>query len=73
MPNSTSTKARPGIVALWKDARTGTKELELPSGASALMLNLSVEYDQEWTADGRGDEGWSGYPTLSAVHPISLN
>jgi hypothetical protein len=60
------------VVALWKDARTGTKELKLPHGASALMLNLSVEYVEEWTADGRGDNGWSGYPTLSAVHPISV-
>lgn len=58
------------VVALWRDARTGTKEIPLPENSSGLVLHLSVDYDTEWTADGRGDGNWSAYPTLSSVHGI---
>ncbi|WP_263366367.1 hypothetical protein [Edaphobacter bradus] len=59
-------------VALWRDAKNGATELELPEAASALLLNLAVEYHEEWTADGRGDNRNAGYPVLSGVHPIFL-
>jgi hypothetical protein len=52
-------------IALWRDAKTGARELDLPEGAAALVLNLAVEYPEEWTADGRRDNGFSGYPTLA--------
>jgi hypothetical protein len=68
---SSPKESRSNVIALWRD-RKGTKELELSKNESGLLLNLSVEYDTEWTADGRGDGNWSGYPTLSAFHPISL-
>lgn len=42
-------------IALWRDAKNGARELELPQGASALLLNMTVEYHEEWTADGRSD------------------
>lgn len=62
---------RSNVVALWKDARTGkAKELQLPEQADALVLNVTVEYGEEWTADGRGDLGASGYPILAGHHPI---
>ncbi len=68
---SDGTSGKPGVVALWRDSRnTGSRELTLPDDAASLLLNISVDYDTEWTADGRGDNGWSAYPTLSAVHPI---
>lgn len=68
-PISGPNRAR--VVALWKDARTGiTKELELPEGAKALILNITVEYQEEWTVDKRGDGGVSGYPILAGFHPI---
>src|SRR5207253_1966277 len=60
------------IVALWKDAKTGGPfEIELPKGADGVVLTLSGEYFEEWTADGRGDRGTSGYPILTGVHPVS--
>jgi hypothetical protein len=65
-------ESRSSVVALWRDAVYGTKEIELPSNADAVVLNLSVEYKEEWTADGRGDGGTSGYPVLTGSHPISL-
>ncbi|HEV2992317.1 MAG TPA: hypothetical protein VG759_28045 [Candidatus Angelobacter sp.] len=62
---------RNNVIALWKDTRTGrTRELQLPDRASALVLNITVEYGEEWTADGRGDLGVSGYPILAGHHPI---
>jgi hypothetical protein len=68
----TDSKDRSGVVALWRDAKTETKELDLPLGAAGLLLNLSAEYHEEWTADGRGDGLTSGYPVLTGTHPIWL-
>ena len=37
-----------------------------------IVLNLSRQLDQEWSADGRSDDGAAGYPILSGIHPIVL-
>jgi hypothetical protein len=66
-----SGKNRSRVVALWKDAKLGTKELELPHGASGLALNITVQKSEEWTADGRGCRGMSSYPILAGYHPIT--
>lgn len=57
-------------IGLWKDARSNFVELELPKDASGLLLNICTEVVEEWTADGRSDEGVTGYPRLGGVHPI---
>jgi len=62
---------RSGVVALWRDAKTGTTEISLPDKYDAIVLNITVEYYEEWTADGRGDGKSSGYPVLSGYHLIS--
>lgn len=67
MPGS---QDRSGTVAMWRDPLTGTRELDLPRDASALVLNLTVKYEREWTADGRDDGRWSGYPILAGYHSI---
>jgi hypothetical protein len=60
-------------VALWKDAKSGGPiEVVLPDGADAVVLTLSAEFSEEWTADGRSDGGSTGYPVLAGIHPISL-
>jgi hypothetical protein len=60
------------VVALWKDAKTGTPcEITLPRDADAIVLTLSAEYHEEWTADGRSDGGSTGYPILTGIHPVS--
>jgi hypothetical protein len=65
------TAAASGCIALWKDARTGgAKEIVMPSDADAVVLNIAVEYCEEWTADGRGDGGNAGHPFLVGQHPI---
>jgi predicted amidohydrolase len=56
------------VVALWKDAKTGTPtEIELPEAKKGVVLTLSAEYHTEWTADGRADSS-AGYPVLTGVH-----
>ena len=59
-------------VGLWKDARSDFVELELPVGAAGLLLNLCTEVVEEWTADGRSDDGSTGYPRLGGVHAIRV-
>ncbi len=63
---------RSRTIALWRDAKNGAKELDLPEGSSALLLNLSVEHQIERTVDGRGENETGGYPVLSGVHPLYL-
>ena len=62
---------RSGVIALWRDPLTGVRELELRSNEKALLLNLTVRYEREWTADGREDNAWSGYPILAGFHAIT--
>src|SRR5208337_1944867 len=40
------------VVALWKDPNR-RQEIELQPGKSALLLTLTIEEQQEWTADWR--------------------
>lgn len=59
-------------IALWKDAHTGApRELAMPDSADALVLSIVLDAMQEWTADGRGDGGVTGFPILAGVFPIS--
>ena len=69
-PPGRPSKDRSGVVALWRDAKTGTTEISLPDKYDAIVLNITVEYHEEWTADGRGDGKNSGYPVLSGYHLI---
>ena len=48
--------SRSRVVALWKDARSSAAtEIELPDRCDAVVLSLSTEHREEWTADGRSD------------------
>ena len=59
-------------VGLWKDARSDSVELELPTDAAGLLLNICTELVEEWTADGRSDRGTTGYPRLGGVHALRI-
>jgi hypothetical protein len=66
-------QAQSRVVALWKDAKSGEAiQIELPRDAEAIVLSLTVQYFEEWTADGRTDNSATGYPILSGIHPISV-
>ncbi len=69
---------RSRVIALWRDAKFGTREIELPNGHEAVLLTLCCEPEIEHTADGRPRGGsdeerkWGGaYTTvLAGWHPI---
>jgi len=62
-------ESRSRAIALWKDARSkGAQEIELPKGAKGIVLSITKEIGEEFTADGRTDGGVSSYPFLSAIH-----
>ena len=63
--------SRSRVVALWKDRFNGATEIELPPENDAVAVSLSTRYREEFTADGRGDDGSAAFPILSGVHPIS--
>jgi hypothetical protein len=63
---------RSRVIALWKDAENGAKEIELPNGTDGVVLSLSVRFKEEWAADGRSDHKNAGYPILSGIHPVSF-
>ena len=65
-------KAPSRVVALWKQADSAAREIELPVGAEALVLCLSHEQRDQWTADGRHDQANAGHVTLSGVHAVTM-
>jgi hypothetical protein len=68
-PPNIQTKSR--VIALWKDATTADPvQIELPDTSDAVVLSLAVEYSEEWSADGRGDNRKAGYPILTGIHPV---
>jgi hypothetical protein len=69
-PGTETNKSR--VVAIWKDRFGSANEIELPPGCDAIAVSLSIRYDEEFTADGRGDDNNAAYPVLSGVHPIQL-
>jgi hypothetical protein len=67
-PQSGPSRSR--IVAMWKDVFSSATEIELPIGYDAVAISLSIRYEEEYTADGRGDGASAAFPILSGVHPI---
>jgi hypothetical protein len=58
-------------VGLWKDAISGkAREIILEPGAEGVVLSLSRQMEKEWTADGRHDDGSTGYLRLNGMHQV---
>lgn len=64
---------RSKAVALWRDPTGGTTEIELPEGASAIVLSLAREREVEWTADGREHVTEGGRLVLAGCHPVYIS
>jgi hypothetical protein len=62
--------SRSRVVALWKDRGGTSTEIELPAGCGGIVVSLSFQSEEEWTADGRSDHGSAVFPTLSGVHAV---
>ncbi|RMH16819.1 MAG: hypothetical protein D6696_17345, partial [Acidobacteria bacterium] len=63
------------VIALWKDASPhsrGAQEIAIGQGADGVVLNLLVELEEEWTADGRSDCGVAGRPVLVGAYDVKL-
>ena len=58
-------------VALWKDAQSVTREIELPAGSGSLLLTLIPHWAREWAADGRSNFRDASFPVLAGVHCLS--
>jgi hypothetical protein len=58
------------VVALWKDAVSGVREIEMHRGAVGLMLRLRSEDREEFSADGRSDNMKSNHLVLEKVTQI---
>jgi len=41
--------------ALWKDHVTGWQSIDLPEGCEAVLMTISADFREEFTADSRGD------------------
>jgi hypothetical protein len=68
--DATSTEQdRPGI-ALWKEAGSRAKQLELPPNAHALLLNLAFVNQEQIALDGRSDDGTTVGVSLVSDRPI---
>ncbi|MDX1948340.1 MAG: hypothetical protein SFU86_23325 [Pirellulaceae bacterium] len=61
--------AKADAVVLWKDPITGLHEISLPSAdTEGIVLSLSLEEDEQFTADFRSDDKSTTTLTLGGVH-----
>ena len=59
-------------IALWKDGKSETREIELDPDAGGVILTLARRYEEEFTADGRDDEKATAYLMLCDVIQVPL-
>ena len=53
------------VVALWRNGGGGeAKQIRLPESKRGVVLEVNVKERREYTADGRNDNGTTGYPIL---------
>jgi hypothetical protein len=58
-------------IALWKDSKTGDREIELAPDATAVVLTLWADRVEEFTADGRSDGGTAGRLFLGGIVQVA--
>lgn len=59
------------VVGLWKDYKSPQAvQIELPPGKMGVVLSLTRRIEEEFSADGRSDEGATAYLTLTGMHSI---
>jgi len=60
-------------IALWKEAGSSAKSLPLPAGHHALLLSLALKNEENWTLDGRSDQGESYRVSLEQYDATKLD
>jgi hypothetical protein len=63
---------RSRTIALWRDARSGDHEIELGATDNACVLSLVSHQQEEFTADGRSDGGYTYYPVFGGLHSFKV-
>ena len=59
------------VVGLWKDYSSPKPvEIDLPPGKTGVVLSLTRQLREEFSADGRSDDKATSYLTLTGIHPI---
>lgn len=61
---------RSRVVAMWNDATSALRQLELARGASGILIRASVARRTVWTADGRRHERSTPSITLMETHQL---
>ncbi|HEY0014917.1 MAG TPA: hypothetical protein VGC13_01315 [Longimicrobium sp.] len=59
-------------VGLWRDAVNGWHPIDLPKGSEALLLTISADWQQEFSADNRGDHQSAATFKFEGVRPLVL-
>jgi hypothetical protein len=57
-------------VALWRDPKWGTREIDLPLNSKAMILGLERSTYEETSLDGRGDGGTAHRWILKEISPL---
>ena len=60
-------------IALWKEAGSSATALPLPPGHQALLLSLALKTEENWTLDGRSDQGTSYRVSLEQHEAIKIS
>ena len=64
-PGHVGAQRNVGKIALWKDIRGKSRVIDIGTGDAA-FLHIRAEEREEWTVDGRSNEGATGYPLLKS-------
>jgi hypothetical protein len=59
-------------IASWRDAVNGFRSITLDNDERGVLLTLTAQWVEEWTADGRSDGGAAARFILSGVYPIAF-
>jgi hypothetical protein len=63
-------KTESRVIALWKGQDSSWAPIELTEGAMAVLLSISAETREEFTADGRSDGGVASFLSLQEIHQL---
>jgi hypothetical protein len=58
------------VIALWKGQDSSWQPIELTGDAKAVLLSISAESREEFTADGRSDKGAAFSMSLKEIHRL---
>jgi len=60
------------VVALWRDALYGEREISIPAGHNACVLSLVSRRKREYTLDDRHDESESYFPVFAGSYTFKV-